>query len=83
MSVSRGTSRWATAKEKWEYTWTHIPLDDQGRPDGLVAGIPVHGPEGKESSAWVPFSVVNATSGDGGVLVWWRRAIPGGITEVK
>ncbi len=69
----RSTSRWSTASEKWEYTWTAIPLDAGSRPDGMVAGIPVGvTPEGKPSSTWTPFSV---TQGEGSALVWWRRSV--------
>lgn len=76
----RSTSRWSTATEKWEYTWTSVPLDEDGRPGGMVAGIPVTAtPEGKPSSTWTPFSVCNS---GGNALVWWRRSVIGDPEEL-
>jgi hypothetical protein len=70
----KSTTRWATATEKWEYTFTTVPLDGEaGRPEGFVAGCAMNAtPEGKSSSTWTPFSV---SSGENSAIVWWRRTV--------
>ena len=77
MEIKRpATTRWATASERWEYTWTQVEIDpENGRPVEAsgVAGIALsQTPEGKESSTWTPFSVTQTPTS---ALVWWRRRV--------
>lgn len=57
--------------DKWEYTYTLVPLGDDGTPTDALAGVALSAtPEGKGKSTWIPFSV---TASSAGSLVWWRR----------